>query len=128
MYIISQFFGILGTITIIVQICCVMENANRGLENEAAMESSSSSDASMRSLDRLYLAGAHVPPRVPFDPEASIEPEHRLDLAAVTAMVHGRLLRDLSIGELQAAYQCVTMWRDYHRDQRRINGRGILCV
>ena len=34
MYIISQFFGILRTITIIVQICCVMENANRGLEND----------------------------------------------------------------------------------------------
>ena len=76
----------------------------------------------------MYLAGAHVPPRGPFDPEASIEPEHRLDLAAVTAMVHGRLLWDFSIGELQAAYQYGTMWRDYHRDQRRINGRGILCV
>ena len=88
--------------------------------------SSSSSDASMASLDRLFLAGAPTPPADPFDPQSPQEPERRLELTAVTAMVNNRLLRDMTVGQLLAAFEYVTSWRVYHQRQRRLHVRTMI--
>ena len=100
---------------------------NRGPEDDAAMESSgSSSNASMSSLDRQFLEGAPAPPADPLDPQSPLEPEQRLEFAAVDTMVHNKLLRDMSVGELQAAFQYVTGWRVYHQWQRRLHVRTMI--
>ena len=70
---------------------------HQGPLDEAFMESSgSSSDASMASLDRLFLAEAPTPPADPFDPQSPQVPERRLELTAITTMVNNRLIRDMS--------------------------------
>ena len=100
---------------------------NRGPEDDATMESSgSSSNASMASLDHQFLVGAPAPPPDPLDPQSPLEPEWHLDLAAVGTMVHNKLLRDMSVGELQAAFQYVTGWRVYHQRLRRIHVRTMI--
>ena len=100
---------------------------NWGPDDDPAMESSgSSSDASMSSLDWQFLAGAPAPPADPFDQRSPREPEQRLDLAAVDTRVHGKLLRDMTVGELQAAFQYVSGWRMYHQRQRWIHVRTMI--
>ena len=102
---------------------------HQGPLDEAFMESSgSSSDASMASLDRLFLAvaGAPTPPADPFDPQSPQEPERRLELTAVTTMVNNRLIRDMTEGELLAAFEYVTSWRVYHQKQRRLHVRTMI--
>ena len=102
---------------------------NRRPEDDAVMGSSgSSSDASMASLDCQFLVGAPAPPPDPLDPQSPFEPERCLDLAAVGTMVHNKLLRDMSVGELQAAFQYITGWRVYHQRMRRIHVRTMILA
>ena len=100
---------------------------HQGPLDEAFMESSgSSSDASMASLDRLFLAGAPTPPADPFDPQSPQEPERWLELTAVTTMVNNRLIRDMTVGELLVAFEYVTSWRVYHQKQRQLHVRTMI--
>ena len=100
---------------------------NRGPLDNSAMESSgSSSDALMASLDCQFLVRAPAPPPDPLDPQSPFEPERRLDLAAVNTMVNNKLLRDMTVGELQAALQYVISWRLYHQRTRQIHVRTMI--
>ena len=41
-------------------------------------------------------------------------------------MVNNRLIRDMTVGELLAAFEYVTSWRVYHQKQRRLHVRMMI--